>query len=357
MISKRIRQIIALLQDISLYIRLKAKNIGTQSSRSILIEVNHPNIYHRYFYNLLKTLQIGGYEIYYPMIFSKFRNLRNGDSYLALIFKDNLITINKPKDPSKCIKLDDTMFSANYYKTLFQDYNDENESFHIPMSFHPNMYVENLWNIDINESNPLRINALFCFGNFDAEVYKTIHKSPFKIVDRIDLINFFRTKENFVSVASKTELQSIIQQNLAKYFIFSEKYNHNIKLQDVRPILSQFRFFLCCPGVFAPLSHNFVEALSVGCIPIIQQSYADSIYPALTNGENSIIFEDLNDLDNIVSNLLFEMTEAEYLQLKNGANLYYQTYLHPKSVAKNIIANLQKFPIYLNASEKSIKLL
>ncbi len=360
MIKKRIRQLIKLAIDIIVYLRMKSiKTKNYNGTNTIFVDFVNPNLYHRYFYNLIYTLKIGGYNIVYPINFSKFRNLRNGDVYLALLFEKNLIDIKQPKNSKNFIRIADEMFSADYYKTLFQNNNDSLNSFHIPMSFHPYMYSKKIWNATIQESDKLRINSLFSFGNFDREAYKTVNKSPFRVIDRSALLSFFSKKSNFVNIASKNDLEKRIHEANHNKFIFAEKAVYAIPIEKVRVYLSHFRYFLCCPGVFAPLSHNFAEALSAGCIPIIQKSYASTIYPALENKKNAFIFEDEDGLENLVSHILFQLSDEEYLRMKLETEKYYKAYIEPSAAAKNIIDALlqNKSPIYLNASERSVKLI
>ena len=357
MTSKKLIQLVKLFKDFFLFIHLKYFHSPPINERKkIYVNFENPNLYHRYFYNLLKTLQIGGYTIYYPMSWSKFRNLRNGDVYLALLFKDkDLLTIkNIPKDDS-FIELSDDQFSANYYKTYFHNNKDEKSFFHIPMTFHPFMYSNNLWNQPIENCNQ-KINSIFAFGNFDLEAYKTIDEYPFEVINRVALKTFFKEKENFVTVESKKQLLQLIENRKDRTFIFVKKHKYQIPMENVRKRLSKFQYFLCCPGVFAPLSHNFIEAMSVGNIPIIQKNYAATIYPALENNKNAIIFDDLEDLDFILSSL-FDRNKEEVAKMEEHVKIYYNTYLCPKSAAKNIIKNLHKRKIFLNASERSAKLL
>lgn len=358
MIKKRIKQILALIQDIGFFIYLKYfHSPKVNENKKIFISFKNPNLYHRYFYNLVKTLQLGGYSVFYPMSFSRFRNLRTGDPYLALLFKENdLLIIKNTKKNSSFVELKDEMFSADYYKTFFEDSNVEKNSYHIPMSFHPNMYAENLWDEPLAERNE-RVDAIFTFGNFDRRVYKTIDQYPFKVLNRADLIEFFSKKQDFISIDNQESLNDLLRNGCDTKFIFVEKSNFQIPMKEVRKYLSNFRYFLCVPGVFAPLSHNFIEAMSAGCVPIIEKNYAETIYPPLENGINAIIFEDLLDLDNILTNQLFKKSNEERKNLEENAKIYYNNFLHPKSAGKNILDNIEKHPIYLNASERSVKLI
>lgn len=356
MIIKRFNQIITLLKDILLFVRMKFLDANPTTDRVVFVDFENPNLYHRYFYNLLTTFKLAGYEIIYPMSFSKFRNLRNGDAYLALLFKEKgFLSIKNTASKANYITLKNDQFSANYYQRYFEQDNQQINSFHVPMSFHPYMYSKNLWNIPIEES--VRMNAIFTFGNFDREAYKEIHKAPFKIINRAELIESFSKQEGFISVKNKDELNGLVTENKNHQFIFVEKENAPIPMENVREYLSKFRYFLCCPGVFAPLSHNFVEALSVGTVPIIQQSYADLIYPKLQHQINAFIFRDWNHLLELINTEIFKISDQEYAEMNKKVQKYYDGYLHPKSVAENIIKHLEIDTIFLNASERSVKLI
>lgn len=355
MIKKRLHQLTRLIEDIFVFFRMKYVQNPTLKDKVLYVNFENPNLYHRYFYILLKNYQLSGYSIIYPMDFQKFRNLRNSDLYLGLIFKENkfLIIKNLPRKDNY-IEIKDRDFSANYYKTYFSEGNKEGaDSFHVPMSFHPLMYHKNIWNLPIEHK--IRINSLFCFGNFDAVVYKTLDRSQFNILDRTQLIDVFRKYSQFKSIKSKEELKSNINTPKGSEFIFVEKSNYFLPMEDVRETLSNFRYFLCCPGVFAPLCHNLVESFSVGTVPIIQKSYADVVYPNLQHLENAIIFEDLDDLQEKIEHLVFSLSEQEYLKISNNVKEYYNFYMKPKGVVEGINRALGNKIIYLNASERSIQ--
>ncbi len=357
MIAKRFRQIITLLLDILLFTRMKLFDETTKNEKVIFVDFENPNLYHRYFYNLLQTFKIAGYRIIYPMNFSKFRNLRNGDYYLSLMFKENgfLEIKNTKQKPVNAIVIKDEMFSADYYKNYFQDGNIEKNAFHVPMTFHPNFYASKLWNQPLKKTT--QINSLFSFGNFDRNAYKKILDAPFDVIDRAEIIESFSKLKDFVSVKNKKELENLILNKESHKFVFVEKENFAIPIENVRKYLSQFRFFLCCPGVFAPLSHNFIEALSAGTVPIIQQSYADLIYPHLEHKKNAFIYSDWNHLLEIIHEDVFSISDEDYVEINQNAKKYYEDYLHPNNAAKNILKHLNTHTVFLNASERSVKLI
>ena len=85
----------------------------------------------------------------------------------------------------------------------------------------------------------------------------------------------------------------------------------------MKSILTKFDFFLALPGIEIPQSHNVIEAISMGCIPVIQQSYANLFSPPLENKINAIIFENFIDLD-IVINEIFKLNVSEINELRKN---------------------------------------
>lgn len=165
MIKKRLSQIYVLLLDIFYYINAKYfTNHHTEKEKYIFIDFKNPQLYHRYFYTLLKNLNLAGYTIIYPMSFHTYRNLRNGDVYLSLMLKEEgFLTIKDVPKKKQDILLTDNQFSEDYYDVFFNHKNIAVDSYHVPMTFHPFMYHYGYWNEPIDTAE--RINSLFCFGN------------------------------------------------------------------------------------------------------------------------------------------------------------------------------------------------
>ena len=356
MILKKISQLKTLVQDFIAFLKAKFYN-PPKNEKALLVQLENPNLYHRFFYLVLKFYQLSGYTIYYPMTFSKYRNLRNKDRYLGLIVREkNFLTINKKNLPADFITLKDENFSADYFKNYFEEQNQEKNAFHIPMSFHPFMYHHQLWNAEIDIYKE-RINALFCYGNFDSKAYVAIKRTNFKAVPRTELLRFFQNKSEYISLKNKDAvLNSQMSGKLDKKFVFAIKENYQIKMEEVREILSYFNFFLCCPGVVMPLCHNVIEAMSVGTIPVIQKEYAEVMYPNLQHLKNAIIFEDLEHLDQIIDQELFNYSAEIVLKLRKNVLEYYNDFLTPESVVKLINKSIrQKDLIYLQAEHRSVK--
>lgn len=358
MIKKRFLQIITFLIDAIVFAKLKLSPFEVSQEKVLLVDFKNPNLYHRFFYLLLKFYKLSDYQIIYPMNFGKFRNLRNGDPYLALILAEiNLLTIKNIKPNTNFLKITDEQFSADYFENYFFENNLEENAFHIPMSFHPLMYHKKLCSEKI-DTGKNRINSLFCYGNFDDKAYLEIERTNFNVINRYVLYDFFQAQPQFNLIKSSDNLDVILSgKPLGEYF-FAEKYIYALPMKDVQTVLSKFRYFLCCPGVIMPLCHNVIEAMSVGTVPVIQQEYANVMYPNLVDEKNAIIFEDLEDLKYILKNQLFSIASDNYQSMSNNALQYYKDFLSPESVVKNINENLKNgAKIYMNAEHRSVKIL
>lgn len=354
MISKKIHQIKRLVSDTVAFIQLKLYT-PPKNDKVLLINFNNPNLYHRFFYLMVKFYQLSGYTICYPMNFARFRNLRNKDRYLGLIVREkNFLSINKKNLPENIVEIRDEMFNPDYFSNYFEHQNKQENAFHVPMSFHPFMYNQGIWDNKVNTERK-RFNSVFCYGNFDAHAYLGIKRTEFTVETRVNLLAFFQKKEKFISVYGKEDIISA-DDKLNEKYVFAIKNNYGIRMEDIRELLSYFNFYLCCPGVVMPLCHNVIEAMSVSTIPLIQKEYAAVMYPNLEHKKNAVIFHDLNDLEDILQNEIFNYSEQEILFMKTNVLEYYNEYLSPHGMVKNLNQSiLEKKLIYLQAEHRSVK--
>ncbi|WP_294303762.1 hypothetical protein [uncultured Chryseobacterium sp.] len=354
MINKKISQVKRLISDAVAFLRLKLYT-PPENDKVLLISFSNPNLYHRFFYLMVKFYQLSGYTICYPMNFARFRNLRNKDHYLGLIVREKkFLSIHKKNLPPNAIEIRDEMFSPDYFANYFKHQNKQENTFHIPMSFHPFMYSQEIWNHKIDTERK-RFNSIFCYGNFHAQAYLDIKRTEFTVKTRTALLAFFMKKEKFVSVHGKKDITSADDVMNEKY-VFAIKENYGIRMEDIRELLSYFNFYLCCPGVVMPLCHNVIEAMSVGTIPLIQKEYAEVMYPKLQHRTNAVIFKDLDELESILQNEIFNYSEQEILAMKTNVLKYYEEYLSPEGMVKNLNQSiLEKKLIYLQAEHRSVK--
>ncbi|MEM9107540.1 MAG: hypothetical protein AAGC96_17985 [Pseudomonadota bacterium] len=97
--------------------------------------------------------------------------------------------------------------------------------------------------------------------------------------------------------------------------------------------LGQCRFFLACPGVDMPLSHNLVEAMSVGCIPFTQ--YGDFFDPPLRDGVDCVAHSGTDVVERARAALAMDARQIETLRQNTIA--YYEQNLTVDAFARRVL--------------------
>lgn len=99
------------------------------------------------------------------------------------------------------------------------------------------------------------------------------------------------------------------------------------------PTIAKADFFLCPPGIVMPMSHNIVEAMAVGTIPIT--NYPEWMDPPLQDGINCLAFEDLDDLF-VALDRAIEMSPPEIETMRRHVLDYYETYLRSDRFVRRV---------------------
>lgn len=94
-------------------------------------------------------------------------------------------------------------------------------------------------------------------------------------------------------------------------------------------------FYLACPGYRYPMSHNIIEAMAVGSVPITQ--YPELFFPALEDGVNCLVFRGADDLPGVVQRAM-DMSIDEVQTLSNAAARYYDEHLSPAATVQGLLA-------------------
>lgn len=96
--------------------------------------------------------------------------------------------------------------------------------------------------------------------------------------------------------------------------------------RDYFGVLARSDFFLSPPGWCMPFSHNLVEGMAMGSIPLL--NYAGYLEPPLRAGIDCIGFESAAGLEGAVERIL-AMPEAEVARMRAGVLAYYDEQLRP----------------------------
>ena len=324
------------------------KFVDLSEKKVLFLNVKKIHVFTRYIYILVKFFHINGYVIVLPKKISQFSKIkRYREIYLELLIKEKIIQFvdfNESK-----IELNDFNLSFDYFSSLQKkDKNSEEKEVYIPMTMHPLMYHNDLW--DIQFENKAK-KSVFMIGNFD-EIYKKIDQTPFEVYNRVFLYNYLSSKALLTKFSDFSDFKYFLQNKEDGKCILLDSNKIHIPMDQLRGVLSNFAFFIACPGVVMPFCHNIIEAMSVGSIPIIQKNYASLFRPLLENNVNCLIFDDLLDLENLL-NRCYYMEDSTVLKITNSVLNYYEKYLTPSSVVKNIENNIDSI-FYLQAEHASV---
>lgn len=120
-------------------------------------------------------------------------------------------------------------------------------------------------------------------------------------------------------------------------------------------VLACFDFFIATPGVSMPHSHNMIEAMSVGTIPVTQ--YGRHLHPPLKDRQDCIYFSGLDHLADILQELM-AMKPEEIGHLRTGVSNYFFQNIDPVNMVSGW-QHMAETDIHLlfNAEEASLDLL
>lgn len=334
------------------YIAYKWYNNKCKPNRKPIIAFNirKPHLYHRYLYTFIKFLHLEGFQVIFPGSLYQFRKIINADIYLNLLLKEKIIQFRSTTKEQVFLELNDNNLSPDYYSFLHQ--NRSENDFYVPMTFHPLFYHKDLWNLD---AIPIaKKKSIFMAGNFDEHTYSAIEKTFFNIKSRTEIYNFLKEKEILTLFETNQEFKVFVESEIDYKCVILTTDKVSIPMDKLLETLSSFKFFLACPGVIIPNSHNIIEAISVGCIPLIQYVYAETFHPPLEHLKTGIIFNDFEDLQNKVQ-FCYDLPDDKIKEMQKNIMNYYGEYLTPKAVVGKIKLNKDQ-KIYLQAEFESAKL-
>lgn len=98
--------------------------------------------------------------------------------------------------------------------------------------------------------------------------------------------------------------------------------------------LARSRFFLACPGVRYPMSHNIIEAMAVGSIPITQ--YPEMFFPPLEDRKNCLTFNNDTELQTAIVTAM-TMSESSTAGMVQAAIDYYDDHLAPTTTIQRLL--------------------
>jgi glycosyltransferase involved in cell wall biosynthesis len=106
------------------------------------------------------------------------------------------------------------------------------------------------------------------------------------------------------------------------------------------------------PGICTPLSHNLIEAMFCGAIPITNAG--SFMAEPLKDGETYVEFHDAEGLVSVIERAL-AMDSGEVSRMQEAVRDYYERFLEPEAFVENAIRS-NSTRILVNAEENSVPL-
>jgi hypothetical protein len=202
----------------------------------------------------------------------------------------------------------------------------------LPYFAHPDFYQQGMAGVArrlLGQPGPRPV-TLFFSGTVDGEHYAAAAR--FSILTRPPIIEHLERRLDDTALAglkARTELFTIHD--------VSPGARHRFTLPEFLARLASADFCLCPPGCGMPHSHNLIEAMAVGTIPIT--NYAPFMSPPLRHGVDCFAFETLGDLDRILDSLA-ALDQASIARMRQGVVDYYNRYLDPSAAGARLLAAL-----------------
>lgn len=295
--------------------------------------------YSRYFYSLIKCFKVSGYSIRINAPLATIYSL-NQSGYSQMIFTEGLVSLGTFEKPK--IALGGSGKSLVPYNFLGHG---ETSVFDVPMLQHPMMYAMGYWDQPVGRQRAH--SAIFIGNGKDCSYSRPENEELFHVINRMKLLAMLRGNRRACEVASEKDLHHASSGRI----MIADSKNCGVPMERFRNTLGSFRFFVAAPGAFMPLCHNLIEAMSVGCIPILQRNYAN-LLPGLKGGENSIIFDDERDFHESIE-IALSLPESVAQRMSDQVDSFYNKNFSPSSIVDRIADDGTKV-VRLLAGERSL---
>jgi hypothetical protein len=298
--------------------------------------------FNRYLFLLITFFLIRDWRI---SVRHRFQYLCSGDRYSVQWCKSGKVRVafREPLDVSLRLETPTLgeaeeklgLLSADYFGT-----SDTSKCWNVPMAMHPMQY-DLEWRNQHEVYDGRRIGVIFS-GNTDAHLYGNVSLTEnFGIPTRNASLAWLKQTLR-PSIRDDFELPELLEDGcLQPQLYVGDRIHSEIPGARFRETLARFAFALALPGWAVPLCHNAVEALSVGCVPIIHRTYAKYLHPKLQDGVNCLIYSDLEDLRQIVFRAL-SMKTTEINQLSCNARKLYQEFFTPTAVVDGVVKAVEE---------------
>lgn len=315
------------LANLAIYAR-NAGHRGPSTGKHAYFDLEG-NTFHRYLTIFMHFLAIRGYSIHLRARPGSLGSWASQELFRQI--KDIRLYFRDANVPSSAWLFTDHPVERPHVRLdpdYFAGYDDDVGTFRLPMPMVDTFYFERTHDREPRDPAEVRERGLFFFGNMDPEHYDRPElEEAFGCLNRHRLLQAVRTHAPH-RIHISTDLDEVHVHD-GKDIVLMGRQQRYIKPSELRPVLERFDFFLAPSGVVMPLCHNVVEAMSVGCIPILQ--YAHLMEPALRNGEECLSFNTSEELFAILDKMP-NMPVSEVERMRRNVLRHYQRHLTPQAV-------------------------
>lgn len=329
---------------------VKAQGPLDGSRKVLYLEIDRSR-FKRYLYTFIKFFTLCGYDVCVKPGSLLFYDLWK-ERYSRLLLEERLVRFAVPPKQVPVLQVNSARLSADYFRFLVAE--ADPAAFRVPMTQHPLMYHHGWWNSPIEATKRMR--SVFMVGNFDPQFYQQVETDKlFNVASRVTIMSSLAAQGRLLQLKGLAMLQNFLAQQADNQVVLLDRRETDVPMPELRGLLARFDFYFALPGVVMPFSHNIIEAMSVGCIPLIQANYARLFQPALVDGKNAITFNDVQDL-NVVIDRLFSLEDGLVHQMHREVTDYYDNFLVPAYTVAQVERN-REATIYLQAEHRSVQLL
>ena len=206
----------------------------------------------------------------------------------------------------------------------------------LPYSFHPGVWQRCEDDQLVEYRTQERTSRLFFGGHCTKQAYAGIRQYPhLSVVDRHDVIELVRDQlgDSIIDIDSQTQLELVLQQR-HESMVMIDNAHFRTEASQWMPLLASADFFMAAPGADYPLSHNAIESMAVGTIPVLE--YESLFRPALTDGENCIAYQGREGLRDAIKRVM-AMSQEQIQRLRSQVIEYYEGQISPNSFCDRLV--------------------
>ena len=344
------------LKNLRLFLRFVSSTtsqIDNTVNRKIYVDLSNPRL-ERYYYLLLKFFELADCQINIKMNPWLLLNLRN---YSDLIYdlKGLKIVLSAPKQLDLWLTKKKRLFSKKNVLLVDINYFSRKKNideYVFPYNMHPDVYESGLYKTIPTLREVKKSIKVFFGGNTGVGYGNPDIPKLFGKITRNEIVTYleaFSDKDKLTNITTKEEANLLLTD---KSFQFVSAKKPFITPENWVKVLAQSNFYIALPGFSMPFSHNVIEAMSVGTIPILQ--YPEMLTPPLTHLVDCLGFNSENDLIDKI-NLALKLDTEKLSAMRENVLKYYDENLEPETAVNKLFDKLPTVrKLYINVEHISV---